>query len=349
VGAVPSYAARARVQRALDIESTSRAATQLDEALAAGSRNVDKLCHRVFYPTVATRTFDWPNTQRAPAWRLWLDQNELAGPPTEVTSGGVALDLADVYPRPDHGPPYTYLELNRATVGGFTSGSTPQRAISMTAPYGFDLTERPAGALAEALDSSETGVDVTDASVIGPGSLLKVDSERMIVTDAGMVDTGLTVGGSGLVAAASSVTLTASGSGLLAGEVLLVDSERMLVTGVVSTAVTVKRAWDGTPLAAHSVGASVYAARSLTVERGALGTTAATHSSAAVIYRHVFPAPVVSLTVAYAIQELMGASSGYSGTRGGGESGQSADAGAVTTLENRVWAAYGRKARTRAV
>jgi hypothetical protein len=211
------------------------------------------------------------------------------------------------------------------------------------------------GALAEALDDTETAVDVTGAvsAVVGVGSILRVDSERMLVTERSQLSTGQTVGGSGLTAQANSVSLTvASGPAFTVGEVILIDAERMRIDDIAGNTLSVKRGWDGTVLAAHSVGATIYAPRTLTVTRGALGTTAAAHSDGSTVYRFDPPGPVRQLVVAEAINSLTVEAAGYSkGLRSGegGSSERNRDLNALQKRRDDTYAACGRKARVRAV
>jgi hypothetical protein len=131
-------------------------------------------------------------------------------------------------------------------------------------------------------------------------------------------------------------------------EVLLLDSERMLITDV-SSVLTVKRAWDGSTLAAHTA-PTVYAARTLTVQRGALGTTAATHASAAPAYRWDPPGPVNALTIAEAMEQLLQEQAGYSRTvKTSGGRTVAADTSGLGALRDQVYTSHGRKARAGAV
>lgn len=343
----PVYATRARVQRALDTQPTARANTHIDDCLDTASRAVDGMCLRVFYPTTATRTFDWPNPQRARPWRLWFDSNDLISL-TSITAGGTSISTSNVLARPDTGPPFRYLELDRSASASFGGGDTPQRDISITGVWGYRNDEATAGTLTASTTASATTVAVSDASTIGPGSLLRVGTERLLCTEATMVTTGVTVSAPGMTATGGNVTLpVSSGAGFTAGETVLVDSERMLIIDVVGNTLTVKRAWDGSVLAAHSAGVTVYAARSLTVTRGALGTTAAAHSSADQIHRFEFPGPVTSLTVAWAIVALGEESAGYTQSSGSGQ--RSTASSPTVSLAERVCSQYARAIRARAV
>jgi len=69
----PVYATREDVMRALDSKLTARNAAQIDRALQSASRDIEALCHRTFYPEQAERSWDWPDSQQRPSWRLWLE------------------------------------------------------------------------------------------------------------------------------------------------------------------------------------------------------------------------------------------------------------------------------------
>src|SRR3546814_15641842 len=70
------------------------------------------------------------------------------------------------------------------------------------------------------------------------------------------------------------------------GELILIDSERMRIVDITGNNLTVVRAYDGSTLAAHSLGADVYVYRRLTVERCAPGPPAATPLAAPPIPAH---------------------------------------------------------------
>jgi hypothetical protein len=193
-------------------------------------------------------------------------------------------------------------------------------------------------------------VDAATSAAVGVGSLLRIDGERVIVTGRANLDTGQTLGGTGLTTQNSAVTVTVqSGAVFAAGEAILIDGERMLVEDIAGNTLVVKRAWDGSTIAAHSVGATIYAPRTLTVQRGALGTTASTHLTAATVYRWDPPGPVRQLCVAEAVTDLMQGRSGYARTAGAGESEREVAGRGINDLRSRVYTSHARKARTRAV
>ncbi|WP_060888065.1 hypothetical protein [Streptomyces caniscabiei] len=347
----PWLATREEIKAELDVKETARSNARIDRALADATEAVHGLCHRVFYPVQETRYFDWPNGQYARPWRLWLDGNELISV-TTLASGGVTIPSTDYFLEPNtYGPPYNRVEIDLDSTAAFGGGDTHQRAIAITGLFGYRDDETTTGATVEALDAVETGIDVDAATSanIGVGNLLRIDDERVIVTSRSNLDTGQTLGGSGLTNQNNAVTVTVqSGAAFAAGEAILIGGERMRVDDIAGNTLIVTRAWDGSTIAAHTAGATIYAPRTLTVARGALGTTAAAHNTAATVYRWDPPGPVRQLCVADAVTDLMQGRSGYARTAGSGESEREVAGRGINDLRKRVYASHARKGRTRA-
>lgn len=348
----PWYATREEVKAELDVRETARSNARIDRALAAATDTVHGLCHRIFYPTVATRYFDWPNSQAGTAWRLWLDASEVVSV-TSLVSGGVTIPESDYFLEPNtYGPPYNRIETSLASSAAYGGGNTHQRAVAVTGVWaGCPVSESRAGAVVEALDAAETGLDVDAATSaeVGVGSLLRIDSERLVVTGRAQLDTGQVLG-TNLTAANNTVTVpVADGTAFAVDEVILIDSEKMRIDEIAGNSLTVARAWDGSTLAAHTTGAAVYAPRTLTVARGALGTTAAAHASAAPVQRWNPPGLVRQLTLAEALNDLLQGRSGYARTAGGGENEREMTGRGLEALRKRVFVSHGRKARSRGV
>lgn len=347
----PVYCTREDLKGALDFKQTERANAAIDRAIQAGARAVDSLCHRRFYPEQATRLWDWPNGQRARPWRLWLDQNEVISL-TSVTSGGITIPLANVLLEPNqYGPPYNRIELNISSASGFVGGSTHQRDIAITGLYGYRDDETATGATTTVLDATQTSVTVDGqaSAQLGVGSLLRIDEERLLVTGRTMAATSQTLA-AGMDAQAKTVTVTvADTSGYAPDEVLLIDGERMLIVDIAGNTLIVKRAWDGSTIAAHTTGAAIYAPRTLTITRAALGTTAATHTGTTV-RRFDPPALVRLLSLAEAINVVLQEQAGWFRTASGGtSSSREASLDALKGLREQTYAEHGRKARLRGV
>lgn len=351
------YTTRETVKRALDIGETARNNRNIDRCIESAARRVDGLCHRIFYPRIATKYFDWPNYQYAVPWRLWLDDTELISV-TTLTSGGTTIPSTDYNLEPNQvGPPYDRVEINIGTTSALSSGSTHQRSITITGLWGYTNDTVAVGTAAEAMDATETGLDVDAAtsSEVGVGSVIQIDSERMIVSDRAQLTTGQTLGGSGLTNVKSDVTVAVANGTLFAiDEIIKIDSESMLVVDISGNNLTVIRAYDGSVIATHAIGATIYAPRTLTVTRGAFGTTAATHSNGAAISAWKPPMGVRQLNTTEAIHELMQEQTGWFRTMSassnfGGTAKRSASMDAIMDLRDSVYQQYGRKARTRAI
>ncbi|MFE2911247.1 hypothetical protein [Kitasatospora indigofera] len=352
----PWYATREDVKNALDLKETARSNGQVDRAIDAASRVVEGLCHRRFYPEVDTRYFDWPD-QYARPWRLWLDDSELIEL-TSISSGGVAIPTGNVNlePNRDAGPA-NRVEIQLDTSSAFGGGSTTQRDITITGLWGYRDDESPAGTAAAGIGSSVTTLVVSDASAIGVGQVLRIGTERLIVTERSMISTGQTLQ-TPVTAAKNSETLAVTdGTAFSVGEVLLLDAERVRINDIAGNNLIVERGWDGFTLAAHTA-PTIYASRALTVVRGALGTTAAAIAPAAAVYRWNPPGPVRTLVTAEAVTTLLQESSGYARTTGVGTASRQVGGGNVTkteygagldALRAQVYISHGRKARVRAV
>lgn len=341
------YATREDLKSALDFKETAQNNAQIDRAIEAGSRAVEVVTRRRYYPEIDTRYFDYPNDLRSASWRLWLGKDELISV-TSVLSGGDAITSYFLEPAND-GPPFDRIETDRSSSSAWASGDTPQRSIAITGKFGYSDETRVVTTTAEALDASETGVDVNDSSQIGVGALLTIGTEKMIVTARSSLDTGMTL--SGNVAANNGITtVPVTGSGQIhAGERITIGTERMDVEDILGSNLAVRRAVDGSTLAAHSTSDVVYAPRSLTVERGSLGTTASTALLGANVSRQVFPGLVVALCIAEAENYLLQEGSGYARTAGSGENARTFSQSGLNRLREQTRLLVGRSVLSGAV
>lgn len=342
------YASVDDVRNALNDRSVGNDA-QIARALESASRQVEGLLHRRFYPAVLTRQYDWPTRDSGTSWRLWVDSDQ--GEPITATTvttdnGAVTLSGSGYFlRRSDNGTeaPYDRLEIDLGTSASFSAGSTYQRAVALTGVFGYNLDSTTAGTVAEALDAIETGVDVSDSSNTPVGALLTVDSERMIVTGRTWLTTGQTVITTPMTALPSNTSFAVTdGTAIHAGETVLIDAEKMLVTDVAANTVIVKRAQEGTVIALHNTGVTVYAPRTLTVQRGVLGTTAATHLTSAALTRQKYPGPVEALALAYALNTVLQETGGYARTAGSGENAREFTGRGIVALEKDAFSVYGR-------
>lgn len=347
------YATREDVKSALDSKETARNNRQIDRALGTASRNIEGLTHRRFYPWTGTRYIDWPNHQYARPWRLWLDANELISL-TTLVAGGVTIPSTDYFLRraDDVGePPYDHIEIDLDSTAAFSAGDTHQRSVALTGVFGHSADEVQVGALSADLAASlsATAAITWTTARFGVGDILRIDNERMIITERTMVDSTQNLQTS-MTAQMNNVTVAVSnGLTFAVDEVLLLESERMLVVDIAGNNLTVKRAWDGSVLAAHNSGIDIFALTGIETSRAQLGTTLAAHSSGAAIYRHVVPELVNELAIAWAVNTLLQEQSGYAREIGSGENVREMPGRGLKALCDDVYRAYGRKGRISAI
>jgi len=183
----------------------------------------------------------------------------------------------------------------------------------------------------------------SDSSLIGVGDTLLIESEQVFVSgktnaalDSILIDGALT-------ATKSQTTVTVDSShGIVAGEIILVDSEKMYVDSVSTNDLTVIRAYDGTVLAAHTNDTAVHIYRTLTIERGVNGTTAATHANSTAISKYVPPYDIKELCIAETVAAYHQEGSGWGREIGAGEGARELSGRALGDLRNRVILSYKR-------
>lgn len=336
-----SYITRATLAQALTMADNARTQRRLDQAIRAASREAEGFLHRKFYPSTETRTFDMPDSDS-----LWLYDSELSAAPTSIVSGTTTMTPADYICQPVTGPPYRWIDANDAGANYWSSGETIQRAVAVTGTFGYPVNPVTYTTTAASMDAVTSSLVTASSSVIGPGSLILVDSERMNVTGSALSATGATLNGGTDANKSTTAVVVSSGTLISTGEIITVDAERMFVEAVAGNTLTVTRGWAGTVLAAHANGATVYAPRTLTVQRGILGTTAATHTSGSSITALLAPSLVQEYVLAIAIGNVGQAAAGYSKQN---EAGDSPLGGGIEGIAERCYTAYGRKTRSRAV
>ncbi len=341
------YCTREDVKEALDIKESARMDRVIDRAVEAASRSVENLTRRVFYPTIVTKYYDYPNRVTSYAYRQWLDQPDQLISVTSIVSGGNTLAANEYFLEPvNSGPPYNRVEINLGLDETFDADDTWQRQTVIAGTWGYQNSWSTATTITASINSSVTTVPVDDSATVGVGDLIRLGTEWISVTSKAMTDTGDNVT---LTASKSDVTLTGLTAGNLnVGETILVDSERMLVVDIAGTTATVIRAYDGTVLASHST-ASVFAPRSLTVVRGANGSTAASHTSGDTVERFEYPGPIRQLAIAESLVTVLQGQAGYGRTVGTGDNLRESSGKGLQDLRNQVQTAYGRRTRLAAV
>lgn len=306
-----------------DVADSAHMSALVARQLDAAADAVEGLTKRVFYPTVETRYFEWPQDQFAPTRRLYLGKHEVVAVPSDVVTGignpGKTIDPTFVTVTPtEDGPPYSAVVLDDHSPHVFEQGTTREKSIGITSTYGYRIDETTVATTASTLAGSL--VTVSSAAQIGTGTLLRVGTERLIVIARSWVDTGnlepVTLAKD---KADTTVTVT-TGTGYEAGEELLIDAERVLILAVTGNTLLVRRAVGGSPLAAHTDVFTLWAQRQLTVARGQLGTTILDQAATGVVVRKfLYPGLVTQLFVAEAVVGLQQSRAGWARMAGTGD------------------------------
>jgi len=336
------YCTRERVARAASITAPAWLDAEIDEAIEQASRAVDRLVRRgddarpAFAPWSGTIEFDWPSITNDSTHRFWLGPHSLLTI-AAVTSGGENITADCFGAPPQYGAPYDALDVDQSTSAVFTlDGGIGQRSLSVNGVWcATPIDEQSGWTLNTTIAADDTTAEILGGRTLGVGSLLRIGTERLIVTDRSWVTTADTVTLTASMADQS--VAVSSGTAYARGDSLLLNAERMVVRDIAGNTLTVQRATDGSALASHS-SATVYALRNCTLSRAALGTTAASHSSGATVYVYRYPAIVEQLAVAYALDQRARETAGYGS---GGEHSRSQDFN-QESIEDRVLRAYGR-------
>ncbi len=217
----------------------------------------------------------------------------------------------------------------------------------MAGSWGYGADTKSGGTVGSGLssDSSVVSMVCSNASLVGVGDTLLIESEQVFVSDrafAAIVTSALIDGA--LTADNSNVTVTVDvAHGILQGEIIQVDSERMFVSSVATNDLTVIRAYDGTTLAAHNNDTAIQINRTLTIERAKNGTTAATHADATAISVYEPPFDIVNLCVAESLAQFHQESAGWGRAIGSGEGAQEFNGRSLSEYRKWVIAEYTRK------
>lgn len=355
MGLTPWYTNRREAKLAIDSAESARDNFLVDQAIAAATADIESqnLTDRRWYPWTGTRYYDWPTIIESDNYILELPTSKEVLTVSSLTAGGSAISLSDFFLEPDerdNRAGATQIHIDRDSSAALISGTAgAQRAIAIVGQFGSWSDERITTTLNEALDTSETQIDLNSGSSISVGDLIRVDSERMIVTEEAMTASGQTLQANIAASMAGQAVTVSVGAEFSVGEVILIDTERMLITAVSGNTLIVKRAVDGTTLAAHTSTTAISAVRTFTVERGAVGTTAATHSDDAVVYRHYPPDLIRLLTRAQVVYTRLQEGGGWGNSARAGDTDRRISQAGIEHLRNMVMSAHGPLPRAAAI
>ena len=155
----------------------------IDQLLEQASRFLDSETARQYYPSLETRYFDLPSGRQ-----LFLDDDLLAV--TSITNGdGTSITSTDYVLESRNNPPYWAIKLKESSsiVWEADSSGNSERVIAVAGFWGYhnDYTRRGwrvGSTLAEDLDTSEVGWDMTSGTLFSAGQIIKVDNEIAIIS-----------------------------------------------------------------------------------------------------------------------------------------------------------------------
>jgi hypothetical protein len=157
--------------------------------LEAASRYIDNETQRFFFPSIQTRYFDVPNDRE-----LIVDEDLLEV--LSITNGGASLASTEYNLSPRNYSPAYGVKITDVSAYSWSSNAagSMEQSILINGIWGYhDKYSRAwdgATTIAEDLDASETGVDVSSASPNSAGQIIRIDDEIMLVQS---VSTSLTV------------------------------------------------------------------------------------------------------------------------------------------------------------
>jgi hypothetical protein len=348
------YVSRERFKSAASI-SGGQFDNAVDRVIEASSRDIDRWTRRHYIPKTQTRLYRYPQARTSSATVLWLDQDLLSvttlqtkaqnTTPTTIASSDYFLEPNN--PEPDGNTRYNRIEIDDSSTAAFEAGDTPQRSISIAGSWGWSNSTKISGSVDDSggISSTDTTLIVSDGSLIDVGDTLLIDSEQIFVSNRDFAARGsiLLDMGSDLGATNATTTVTVDGShGIVAGEVIRIDSEQMYVISVSTNDLTVVRAYDGSVLASHSNNTAIHVNRTLTIERGMNGSTAASHSDSASITKYEPDADIARWCLAEALTTWHQEHSGWGRLVGTGDGANELTGREITQLRQSMVSYYRR-------
>jgi hypothetical protein len=329
---------REQVKRALGISGADRDAL-IGAKIAAASGVIEARFKQYFIPRTEVRLYDWRGRKQL----LQLKAGFLAVTALTTDNGTVTIASDDYILYPLNSTQKWSIQIDQgddvASTAEFGYDDSPQAAISVTGRVGWSEDAEDAGTVVSGLAAAATATTFvcSNGALIDVGHTLLVESEQVFVSERAFNDVGKNLNDT-LTAEKSDVTITLEAShGVLAGETILIGSERMYVRDVRGNDLAVIRAYDGSTLAAHTSGADVYVSRTLAIVRGVNGTTAAVHADTTAVEKYAPPAEIVSLAQEEAIWQYQQDVHGQTGQVVSGAAVQDTNRTIPTSARAELW------------
>ena len=344
-----NYCTREDLKRAANWSGTDKHA-QIDRLADAASRQIELATRRWLFSRTQTRLYRWPSFQQPYGSILDLDADLLSVTTLQAKAQDTTpttIVAADYFLEPNNqGPPYDRIEIDLSSTAALESGQTAQRSISVLGAWGYGNATKTGGTVASGLasDAAATSMVCSNASLIGVGDVLLIQSEQVFVSERAFAALGsILVNDAGITAAVDDNSITVDGShGIVASEIIQIDSEEMLVLSVATNVLTVVRAYNGSILATHADDTAVKINRTLTIVRGVNGTTAAVHADAVAISVYVPPVDVRTWCIAEAISLYNQEGAGWGRVVGAGDGAVEMSGRQLAELRRSMTARYQR-------
>lgn len=155
--------------------------------LKAVSAYADSQTGRFFYPQIETRYYDVPDAEQLDVRQLQLD-GDLLEVITLTNGDGTVIPSTDYTLRPRNKTPYLYIRLNDdSTYYWASSGAGDVHdVIAVAGIWGFhnrySTAWKTQSTLNEALDSSETGIDVVSGTLFAVGDIARIENELSYIS-----------------------------------------------------------------------------------------------------------------------------------------------------------------------
>ncbi len=150
----------------------------IENAIEAASRQIDAWTGQQFYPMMATKVFTARDDDRlriVPLLSVTTLKTDEDGDRTYETT----WDTTDYDLLPYNAPPYQWIEI---APNGLHVFPLVRKGVQIVGTWGSMVTSTTSTAtLAEDLDTSETGVDVSSGPAFVIGQIIRIGSEDMVI------------------------------------------------------------------------------------------------------------------------------------------------------------------------
>lgn len=154
---------------------------QIAQEIRRASREIERHCHRHFYPLTESRYYDYPDD----LWSLPLHADLLSCTTLTIDGTAIASDNYKLYPK--HTDVKHRIDIKRGTGDRFGWSETWQDCILIAGVWGWhddydNCYESSGQTISGNLATGTTRITVANASDLSPRMTVKIDNELMMVT-----------------------------------------------------------------------------------------------------------------------------------------------------------------------